>query len=61
MEDIIDTGRTMTKALKLLAGYSPASVQCARLDLPILEMQLGSGVSPMFMFKPHSTTLTTQK
>ena len=30
VEDIIDTGKTMTKALKLIDEYKPNSVQCAR-------------------------------
>lgn len=41
VEDIIDTGRTMTKALKLLAGYSPASVQCASLLLKRTDKSCG--------------------
>lgn len=41
VEDIIDTGRTMTKALKLLQTYNPASVQCASLLLKRTPMSCG--------------------
>ncbi|XP_063687695.1 hypoxanthine-guanine phosphoribosyltransferase-like isoform X2 [Bolinopsis microptera] len=41
VEDIIDTGRTMTKALKLLKEYSPNTVQCASLLLKRTDKSCG--------------------
>jgi len=41
VEDLIDTGKTMTRALELMAEYNPKSVQCASLLLKRTEKSCG--------------------
>ncbi|KAL5263335.1 hypothetical protein ACHWQZ_G008636 [Mnemiopsis leidyi] len=41
VEDIIDTGKTMTKALELIKQYNPNSVQCASLLLKRTDKSCG--------------------